>query len=302
MKIIYIILGHKLLQQLVRLVNRISTENSTIIIHIDKKTDDITYRKILGSLRTYNNVYFLERHVCNWGDFGIVKASLKGIQKIITLNIPGDYVIQLTGQDYPIKSNSEIQRFLEQSNGNSFLDYCTLPTENWHGNGGLDRITHFHFHFFGRHVGFPNEHQFKNRIINLSYSILSKLIPLSRKLPGELKLFGGSTYWCLSRDCIEYIYRFVQQNSSFVKFFKYVNIPNEIFFQTIILNSILKDHVVNRNITYIDWSKPSPPYPAILCKEDFERLIDTDNLFARKFDASIDEEILDMIDKRILSS
>ncbi len=300
MKIIYIISGYKLPEQLIRLVNRIKTNDSTIIIHIDKKTGNRIYRRILEALHTYDNVYFLDRHVCNYGDFGHVKATLKGIQKIITLNIPGDYIILLTGQDYPIKSNREIQRFMNESKDQSFIEYFPLPSsEHWNGNGGLDRVAHFHFYFRNHHISIPNEHQFKSHIINRFFSILSSLIPFRREIPGGLKLYGGSSYWCLSRDCIEYIYKFVQQNSSFVNFFKHVSTPDEIFFQTIILNSTFKDHLVNRNLRYIDWSKPDPPYPAILRKLDFERFIVTDNLFARKFDISIDEEILDMIDRRI---
>ena len=50
MKIIYIISGYKLPEQLIRLVNRIKTNDSTIIIHIDTKTGNRIYRRYLGSL------------------------------------------------------------------------------------------------------------------------------------------------------------------------------------------------------------------------------------------------------------
>ena len=116
-----------------------------------------------------------------------------------------------------------------------------------------------------------------------------------RKLPSDLKLFGGSAYWCLSRDCIEYMNNFVQQNAALVNFYKHVKIPEEIFFQTVLLNSPLKNQLVNDDLRYIVWS--GTRHPAILHKEDLKEFINTNKLFARKFDVTIDPDVLDMIDE-----
>jgi hypothetical protein len=113
-------------------------------------------------------------------------------------------------------------------------------------------------------------------------------------------MFGGSHFWCLSRYCIEYVHEFVQQNDAFMRFFKYVKTPHEMIFQTILLNSALKDLLVNDNLRYFDWSRNSS-HPEILCKQDFERFINKDKLFARKFDVTVDADVLDMIDLRIAS-
>ena len=81
-----------------------------------------------------------------------------------------------------------------------------------------------------------------------------------------------------------------------LKFWKYARIPDESFFQTLFLNSHLKNKLVNDNFRYIVWT--SGPHPEILQKSDFDQLIYSKKLFARKFDATVDLDILDRIDRR----
>jgi len=113
------------------------------------------------------------------------------------------------------------------------------------------------------------------------------------------KLFGGSAYWCLSRECIEYLGKFILENDGFVRFFHHVLIPDEIFFQTVLLNSPLRDTLVNDNMRCINWS--GNWHPDIFRLEDLNHFMKTDGLFARKFDMSEDSMVLDKIDQAISS-
>lgn len=297
MKIAYIISAYKLPEQLVRLVKTLNANGTSFFIHVDKKTDDETYAKMTGPLNGYTNVCFLERHLCNWADFGHVNATLKGLRQALKNEVHFDYVFLLTGQDYPIKSNRSIQEYLQESQGRSFIEYFSIPFAGWSENGGLDRLAYWHFHQRGRHFAFPNTNQFRGRVINRLWNILARRISMRRDMPGNLEPFGGSSYWCLSRECAKYIDEFVRRQQAFVDFFRYVHVPDEIFFQTILLNSRLKESLANDNLWYIDWSKPEPPYPAVLCREDLEQFFNTDKLFARKFDMTVDADVLDAIDK-----
>ncbi len=101
----------------------------------------------------------------------------------------------------------------------------------------------------------------------------------------------------LSKDTIEYIHDFTHRNPDFVKFFRNSFIPDEIFFQTIILNSERKTKVVNDNLRYIDWVDEKP---AILTEKYFQAIQTSSQLFARKFDQTCDSTILDTIDEQLL--
>ena len=118
-------------------------------------------------------------------------------------------------------------------------------------------------------------------------------LPWKRDFPPGLRPFGGGAYWCLSRECVEYVAEFARARRDVVEFFKHVDIPDEIFFQTVVMNSDLAGSVVNDNLRYIDWSRG--PRPAILEARDFEGLRDSRKLFARKFDVSQDVDVLDLI-------
>ena len=300
MRIAYIIIAHKLPEQLVRLVRKLNSDTAIFLIHIDKKTNAEIYQKMVSPLDNNKNVYFIKRHACNWGSFGYLNASLKGIQEILRLGIACDYVVLLSGQDYPIKSNSYIQKVLLASDGRSYLEYFSLPAERWDGEGGLDRLNYWHFDCYGQEFAFLRKNGFLYHFPDQLWSALAKIVPVRRSLPGNMDIFGGSAFWCLPRDCVEYIDKFVRQNIKFVKFFKYVRLPEEIFYQTILLNSHFQDLLVNDDLRYISWPSNPSLHPEILNKHDFERFINTENLFARKFDITVDADVLDMIDKTTL--
>jgi hypothetical protein len=276
-RIAYVISAYRNLGQLARLVRRLHEGGDEIVVHVDKKTDDGAYSGLLGSFDGIASVHFLERHTCHWGGFGHVRATLKGIRELRRREVDYDYLILLTGQDYPIKSNAFIHAFFEENRGKSFMAYNALPTPSWSPRGGLDRIEYWHLRLYGKHLR----------------------LPWKRRFPSGLRPFGGGAYWCLSRECIDLVSDFVAARSDAVDFFKHVDIPDELFFQTVIMNSELRHAVVNDNLRYIDWTRGVRP--AVLDVRDFERLRASRKLFARKFDVHHNGEILDLIDRELLS-
>lgn len=303
-KIAYLILAHKHPEQLARLVRGLSTGKTSFFVHVDGKTGDETYGQMVRRLGDLPNVQFLERQKVYWGQFSLVDATIKGIKEIVDGDVPFDYIVFLSGQDYPIKSNLHIEKTLRENEPYSFMEYFSLPDARWHDgdieNGGLERVEYWHFHLFGRVLRFPAKRRFRYRIFSLLWSILIFFFPIKRKFPTGFKPFGGSAFWCLSRDGADYLVRFVEQNRAYVNFFRRVLIPDEIFFQTILLNTPLKNRVINDNLRYIRWVGSSS-HPEILRTDDFEEIARSPELFARKFDATVDACVLDMIDRKLLS-
>lgn len=277
MRLGYIVSAYKNPLQLARLVRRLHTgDESHFAIHVDRKSSAETYETIQAGLAGLANVTFLERHACHWGGFGHVAASLKGIRHLRESGSSPDYVILLSGQDYPIKSNASLRDFLEQGNERSFFMHFPLPTRNW-TSGGLDRFRRWHWRYRRLHVR----------------------LPLRRRLPDGMRPWGGSAYWILSRAALETVGAFVDGNPEYVRFFRHVDIPDELFFQTILLNSEETERCVDFRLHHTEWSRL--PAPAILTMEDYPRLTSSACLFARKFDDSVDEQVLDRIDRELLA-
>jgi hypothetical protein len=93
------------------------------------------------------------------------------------------------------------------------------------------------------------------------------------------------------------VHAFVHANPDYVRFFGHVLIPDELFFQTIIMNSELRGSIENDNLRFLDWSRD--PRPAVLVQKDLPALLSSHKLFARKFDERIDSSILDLLDAHI---
>src|SRR5262245_7722903 len=102
MHLAYIISAYKYPLQLLRLIQRLDSSSSSFFVHVDQQTDQGVYDEIVAGLRRHSNVHLLKRHHCEWGGFGHVAATLKGIAEISKTGTSVDYVILLTGQDYPI--------------------------------------------------------------------------------------------------------------------------------------------------------------------------------------------------------
>jgi len=274
-RIAYIVSAYKLPRQLERLLRRLAAPGTSFAVHVDRKTSRSVYDEMVA--RTSDlDVSFLPRHVSHWGGFGHVLATLKGIDFFVESGPSFDYAVLLTGQDYPLRSPSAIATFLGDAGGRSFMNNWPLPFGPWGKRGGLERIEDWHL---------------------ITYRRLHLALPLRRRLPLGLDPYGGGAYWCLARDVVEYVHGFVHANESYAKFFEHVFVPDELFFQTIVMNSPLRDSIENENLRYLDWSRE--PAPAVLGVDDFPALAASDKLFARKFDEGIDSAILDLLDRSI---
>src|SRR5262249_54960763 len=75
--------------------------------------------------------------------------------------------------------------------------------------------------------------------------------------------------------------------------------PDESFFQTVLVNSGRFD-LVNDDLRYIDYSRAYRGVPRTLTAADMPLLSSGRYHFARKFDLSVDRDVLDRIDREIL--
>lgn len=281
MKLAYLIRAHHRPSQLARLVRRLDHDDVSFYIHVSARTSAETYAAMRAGLRDAENVHWLPRVKTYYGGFSLVQSVLVGLDRIAQTNPPPDHAILLSGQDYPLKPPSELARFFAERDGKSLVHHFALPSEDWHGeNGGLDRIRYWHFE-------------------RLRYRTRQLRIPLiKRRFPRGFRPYGGSTWCALTADCLRYVVTFVEQNERFVRFFKHALIADELFVPTIVLNSPLRDAVLNEQLHYIEW--PGGAHPATLGKQDFPKLAASDRPFARKFDVHYDAEILDMLDRDVL--
>lgn len=334
MKLAYIILAHKNAPQVKRLYDALNDDDSYFVIHVSKTSENRFYLEIKALLNDKPNVFFCKREDGTHYSFGVIKGIIKALKALINNNIDFDYVNLISGQDYPIKSPKEIKNFFSQNSGKEYLQYWPLfPSEDsvfyndhpWGSHRQLYRIDRYHIKFCGKKQSIPElttrrliDHNFYKTLkifLNESPKYLkekrwqeefllfafSRLMPEKRKILSGFEFFGGKTWWSLSNECIRYIVDFYDNNRKFNRFFKFTLIPDEMYFQTVLLNSKFKDRLVNNYMREIDWNRGDGTHPVYFTKDDFPRLKDSESLFARKFDFDNDMEIFDLIDSYITS-
>lgn len=274
-------------------------------IHIDRKVDQTPFEQALS---TADDVHFIRnRTELNWGGFSMVQATLDSIREALDVsgNEPPDYFALLSGQDYPVKSNAEIHEFLETNRGKDFLSYAKIPAPFW---DDLDhqRLTKFNF-YDKKMLTWPANKDGRigdRKTLRLYIATkLSRWLLPERKMPQGWDAYGGSAWWCLSREAIEYVLEKIEQSPEISDFFRWTLHSEEMFFQTVLANSPRAERLVGEYLEeklgdylwYQNWG--SAPRPEVLTVKDFDAIRTADRLFARKFDPAIDSLILDMIDE-----
>lgn len=94
----------------------------------------------------------------------------------------------------------------------------------------------------------------------------------------DLVPYGGSTWWALTRESVDYIHQFIYESPKVVNYFKNTVCPDEAFFQTILGNSYFKP-MISVNLTYTDWSADGPK-PANISEKHLDLFKSASPLFA----------------------
>lgn len=290
MKLAYIVLAHKNPAQVARLIQSLDNNYATIFLHIDQNADASEFKTICARR---DNIVAVKSVKTPRGGFGLVEATINGIKAVMDDKRTFDFVSLISGQHYPIKSNEQIRDYLNSTTRSAFIEYTSLPDyDRWEPRGGLYRIDRYF-------LGLETHQRFMAKTLNF---LLQKANIFKRIFPENLKPFGGSQWWTLNNDSLQYIMRFIKNNEEFITFHKYSFAPDELFFHNILLNATddkIKSGITNNNLLYMNWPDTGKGHPEILRSSDFANILTSDLLFARKFDTEQDAAILDLIDDNV---
>jgi len=106
-----------------------------------------------------------------------------------------------------------------------------------------------------------------------------------RRLPGGMRPYGGSSWWAMSRECVTALLARLQEEPRLLRFFRTVTCPDELFFQTLVMNSRFAERVLGHNFRYIQWPEQGARNPKVLDEDDFDRIAASHAHFCRKIDS-----------------
>lgn len=247
MRIAYLILAHNHPAHLQRLVQRLAAPGVAFFVHVDAKSDLAAFAHLAPA------VTFCARRVnCGWGDVSLVNATLE-LLKSAAAEPPGfDRFVLLSGACYPLQTPAYIEAFLTRHAVTEFIDVFTLPNVEF--NKSLERVSRVWIRK-GKplaRVRWPLQH------------LLNKILPLRdyKKVLGDGDPVAGSQWWCLTAEAVRHVLDFTAQQPALLRFCKFVDVPDEFYFQFILWNSRFRSHL-SHSLTYTHWA-PGKTGPELL--------------------------------------
>lgn len=279
MKIVILILLHEYSEQQKKLVDYLSTYFD-IYIHIDKRTT-ISVDSFSG-----DNIFVFKKYKVYWGSYNQILATLF-LFKEANKNQYDRYVF-ISGTDIPLKTGKEINNFFMYNNKEYFVNF-ELPA-CWY-----DRIDFY----YSNTLGFDRVTLLEKFTKKIFDKMNNYIIPFSQKYKlhrshMNIRFYAGANWMNLTNNCVNQIIAFIKNNDSFLRRFKFTRCADEIFFQTIIHNYVRNVEIVNDCLRYVEWETGSD-HPRILRLEDYDKIKNTHCLFARKFDYTVDNAIIDKL-------
>ena len=295
MKIAYLVFAYKNPKLLDRSIRTLSTEDCAFFIHLDQKSDMEEFSRIRRE-----NVHFTEKRTpVYWAEFSGVEAILLLIREAMGGSQRYDYLVLLSGSEYPLRSGKYIHTFLEDNCGWEFMNMVKMPNEA--AGKPISRINTLRF---------PSNKPLRRFAVR----VLAKADLAQRdyrKYLGSLEPYAGSTWWALTREACQYILEFLPGHEHLEEYFQATFAPEEMFFHTILGNSPFGSRN-RRNLLYEEWSA-SGGHPAMISEQhiaffEAQEKVWLDDiwgsgeaLFARKFsDDRLDlvQQIEDMISRK----
>ncbi len=291
----YLIMAHNNFDYLKILLKSLDDPRNDIFIHIDKKAN-FTDFDLLKSTIQFSSVYYIKQRNVKWAAFSGILCEID-LLKAATGKDQYDYYHLLSGSDLVIKTQDELHQFFNQNKGKEFVAFDAQHMDDQY----LDRVKYYYF--FQDVYGRNRKNIFLIGLYVVDKILLSvqKIIRVDRIKEIDLEFQKGANWFSITHDFATHV---IQQEKWIKKTFQYSLSGDELFLQTILINSRFKDNLCqpkrleeNLNMRLIDWTRGKP---YTWRKEDFPVLINSNMFYARKIDPSIDNEIITLVSRNMI--
>lgn len=273
MKQVFLIGAHKDAAQLDALVAALDDPDFVVYVHLDCKSA-IDPGALHPAARLVR-----ERIDVRWGRFSQVEAILVSARQILAEVPDFDKLVFLSAQDYPLLPNALLKRELDALRGRELIETAPIGPGGWN-------VAH-RYQYFHREGG--------GRLERLACGLLNrgmKLLKRGRRFPAGLMPHGGSCWWALSRDCVQEILRLHEAHPELARLCRSAQCPDELFFQTLVMNSRFAERVLAQNFRYIQWPEGGARNPKLLDEGDLARIQASGAHFCRKLDSQASAGLL----------
>ncbi|HEX2233045.1 MAG TPA: hypothetical protein VHG69_06730 [Thermoleophilaceae bacterium] len=292
MKVAYLVVSHVNPRQVLRLARALGEgDGSEVVVRHDQRRsrlDDAAVEE--AGARLMRDGLDVE-----WGDWSYLRMLLGALQHIAA-ELDPDWVLVLSGQDYPLRPIGEIEDRLASSPHDAYVGACwELDTERF----PRGREAEFFLRYAYLHLRAPGLSAFPARVRRLAYyRDRPRRLGIRRlRLPfrDDLHCWVSSDWPALSRRAMEAVLRTAREERRLMRHYRRTVAPSESFFATALMNDpgLRVSHDDRRYVRF----QPGAPSPDVLTIADLDELKASGAHFARKFDAALDDRVLDGLDE-----
>lgn len=275
----HLIMVHNNPAQFERLFATIDHPQNLFVIHVDSKSSPDVHQAAARLANAHHNLHILPARDVRWASWSVMEATLIAIDMLRTLDASWQYFSNLSGQDFPLKSQDNILASLQKTPERNYIHHFD-PLVNW--VDGPDRIRYVRLELPGMKSGFA--------VPKLKWNRWKYYL-------GETKYHGGTSYFTLTRAMCDQLLD-SEKLPSYRRFFKHTFSSDEIFIPTFALNSPLKETVHNDDLRLIDFSEGNPR-PRTWTTDHLDQLLTCGDFYARKFDPAVDDDVIAQLAQQI---
>lgn len=273
-----------------KLLQLIDDERNDIFIHIDKKVKDFNFNYFRNLVKK-SNIFYINRYDIRWADISQTIGILS-LLKESRKNGPYRYYHLLSGTDLPLKTQNEIHKFFNNNN-KEYIHFCTF--ENRINNMYKYNV----YWFFTKYLRGGIKSKCLKALNKLSRCLQRMILHIDRCKKDKLDIKVGANWFSITDELASYL---LDNNEWILYRYKNTMCSDESFIQTLAYNSSMFRKRLSRNgkeddnylacMRYIDWKRGNP---YVWTMSDFKELMQSEYLFARKFDIDKDKIIVDKI-------
>ena len=300
MRVAYVVCSYTLPEQALRLLRllRAGSPQALLVSHHDDRSCalDATALAGLGVVRV------LPPTAVTWGRDSQLEMVLRCMR--VVLEQPDcDWLVLLSGQDYPIRRVHDIEARLATDVHDAFIERRELgyrsrslrSSDEWTGRYFRRWTTLRPRLVAPARVGAARSLGLLELRTLPSGTVVAGRPALRTPYEPGRRCFQGSDWFTLSRRCVELV---CGADPGLLDHYRRTLVPTESFVHTVLYNEpSLRLSGDTRRFTR--WDDPSGPRPRTLRAADLEAMLDSGLDFARKFDERVDADVLDDLDRRV---
>ncbi len=286
MKFAYIIMAHNNEWQLRVLLKSLDYPENEIFLHIDKKSKELEKCNLTKDIR-WAQLHIYSVYDVYWADISQTKCQIYMLNQAVASSYH-DYYHLLSGNDLPIKPHSTILKFFEENVGKQFVhfesnEYCLKNEARY-------------YHFFEPLIVRMRSGRIRRWLRLLENRLLKIQINKGVRRP----LYCGANWYSITQELAD---DFLTNKSKMLRKVRYTISSDEYILQTFVRENAGKYTLYNDKLDNyqsimrnIDWQRGNP---YVWRMEDYDKLIESNYLFARKFDEKVDRGIIERVSEYV---